>query len=258
MVRARRLKYGSVLLALVCALIYGDRATAQKPLFTTVQRSHWAYKPVVRPEIPSVQDKTWVRTEIDAFILHELEAKKLLPSKPADKITLLRRASFDLTGLPPTPEETADFLRDRSPKAFERVVDRLLASPRYGEKWARHWLDLARYAESEGFKADETRPNAWRYRDYVIKSLNEDKPYDRFVQEQLAGDELWPENPDALAATGFNRHYPDESNARNLRQRRQEILNDITDTVGSVFLASTVGCARCHDHKYDPILHKDY
>lgn len=254
MVQIRRLKYGIFLFVLA----FSGLTIAQKPLFTAAQRSHWAYKSAVRPAVPSVQDKSWGRTELDAFVLHELEAKGLSPSKPADKTTLLRRATYDLTGLPPTPEETADFLRDQSPKAFERVVDRLLASPRYGEKWARHWLDLARYAESEGFKADETRPNAWRYRDYVIKSFNQDKPYDRFVQEQIAGDELWPENPDALTATGFNRHYPDESNARNLRQRRQEILNDITDTVGSVFLASTVGCARCHDHKYDPILHKDY
>ena len=160
----------------------------------------------------------------------------LKPSPPADKATLLRRASFDLTGLPPTPEEVQAFLADNSPEAFEKVVDRLLASPHYGERWGRHWLDLARYAESEGFKADETRPNAWRYRDYVIQSFNADKPYDRFVQEQIAGDELWPDDPQARVATGFNRHYPDESNARNLMQRRQEILDDITDTTGAVFL----------------------
>jgi hypothetical protein len=171
---------------------------------------------------------------------------------------LLRRASFDLTGLPPTAEEIQAFVSDDSAEAFERVVDRLLLSPHYGERWARHWLDLARYAESEGFKADETRPNAWRYRDYVIKSLNDDKPYDRFLMEQIAGDELWPENGEARVATGFNRHYPDESNARNLMQRRQEILNDITDTVGAVFTGQTYACARCHDHKFDPILQKDY
>jgi hypothetical protein len=163
-----------------------------------------------------------------------------------------------LIGLPPTPEEVDAFLADHSAGAFEKVVDRLLASPRYGERWARHWLDLARYAESEGFKADETRPNAWRYRDYVIQSFNADKPYDRFVQEQIAGDELWPGNYDALIATAFNRHYADESNARNLMQRRQEILNDITDTVGGVFLGMTYACARCHDHKFEPILQTDY
>ena len=138
------------------------------------------------------------------------------------------------------------------------MVDRLLASPRYGERWGRHWLDLARFAESEGFKADEPRPNAWRYRDYVIQSFNADKPYDRFVQEQIAGDELWPDDPQARVATGFHRHYPDESNARNLFQRRQEILDDITDTTGAVFIGLTYGCARCHNHKFDPILQADY
>ena len=150
------------------------------------------------------------------------------------------------------------FVADKSADAYEKVVDRLLASPHYGERWARHWLDLARYAESEGFKSDETRPNAWRYRDYVIQAFNENKPYDRFVKEQIAGDELWPNDPWARVATAFNRHYPDESNARNLMQRRQEILNDITDTVGATFLAMTYGCARCHTHKFDPILHTDY
>jgi hypothetical protein len=137
-------------------------------------------------------------------------------------------------------------------------VDRLLASPRYGERWARHWLDLARYADSEGFKSDETRPNIWRYRDYVIDSFNQDKPYDRFIREQIAGDELYPHDPAALVATGFNRHFPDESNARKLMERRQEILNDITDTVGATFLGLTYACARCHDHKFDPILQRDY
>ncbi|MGH9799610.1 MAG: DUF1549 domain-containing protein, partial [Blastocatellia bacterium] len=160
--------------------------------------------------------------------------------------------------LPPTPAEVSAFVADRSPKAFEKVVDRLLSSPHYGEKCARHWLDLARYADSDGFKADDTRPNIWRYRDYVIKSFNADKPYDRFVKEQLAGDELWPGDSDAVVATGFNRHFPDEYNARNLLQRRQDILNDITDTTGAVFLGMTFGCARCHDHKFDPILQKDY
>jgi hypothetical protein len=158
----------------------------------------------------------------------------------------------------PTPEEVQAFVSDTSPDAFAKVVDRLLASPRYGERWARHWLDLARYADSEGFKSDETRPNIWRYRDYVIDSFNQDKPYDRFIREQIAGDELYPQDPAALIATGFNRHFPDESNARKLMERRQEILNDIADTVGATFLGLTYACARCHDHKFDPILQKDY
>ncbi|MDA1274906.1 MAG: DUF1549 and DUF1553 domain-containing protein [Verrucomicrobia bacterium] len=235
-----------------------NRSERAPDLFTPEQRAYWAFQKVRRPEPPLVSASEWVRNPIDAFVLSRLEAKRIEPSHRADKITLLRRASFDLIGFPPTPEEVDRFLSDTSDKAFERVVDRLLSSPHYGERWARHWLDLARYAESEGFKADETRPNAWRYRDYVIRSLNDDKPYDRFVKEQIAGDELWPDDPDALIATAFNRHYPDESNARNLMQRRQELLNDITDTVGAVFTGMTYACARCHDHKFDAILQKDY
>ncbi len=226
--------------------------------FTPAQRNYWAFQPVRRTEPPAVQNRNWIVNPIDGFIAAKLEAKGLKPSPPADRITLLRRASFDLIGLPPTPQEVEQFVADQSPAAYEKVVDRLLASPRYGERWARHWLDLARYAESEGFKSDETRPNAWRYRDYVIQSFNANKPYDRFVKEQIAGDELWPNDPQARVATAFNRHYPDESNARNLMQRRQEILNDVTDTVGATFLAMTYGCARCHTHKFDPILHTDY
>jgi hypothetical protein len=225
--------------------------------FTAAERNHWALQPVQHPKPPATHS-AWGQSPIDTFILEKLEAQTITPSAPADKITLIRRATFDLIGLPPTPEEVDAFLKDNSAEAFERVIDRLLLSPHYGERWARHWLDLARFAESEGFKADEPRPSAWRYRDYVIRSLNNDKPYDRFLSEQIAGDELWPNDPDAFVATGFNRHYPDESNARNLMQRRQEILNDITDTVGAVFTGLTFGCARCHDHKFDPILQKDY
>jgi hypothetical protein len=226
--------------------------------FTTQQRRWWAFQKVERTLPPKVIDNAWVANEIDAFILAKLEEKGLKPAPPADRVTLLRRATLDLTGLLPTPEEVQSFVNDSSPDAFAKVVDRLLASERYGERWARHWLDLARYADSEGFKSDETRPNIWRYRDYVIRSFNDDKPYDRFMKEQIAGDELYPGDPAALIATGFNRHFPDESNARNLMQRRQELLNDITDTAGAAFMGMTYGCARCHDHKFDPILHKDY
>ncbi len=199
-----------------------------------------------------------MRNPIDAFILAKLTAKGLAPAAEADRPTLLRRVTFDLTGLPPTPAEIDAFVNDTAANAYEKVVDHLLASPRYGERWAQHWLDLVRFAESDGFKADDPRPLAWRYRDYVIAAFNADKPYDRFVQEQLAGDELFPGEPAALVATAFNRHFPDEYNARNLEQRRQEILNDITDTTGQVFLGVTLGCARCHDHKFDPISQKDY
>jgi hypothetical protein len=226
--------------------------------FSQRQREFWSFQKVMPQTLPEVKSKAWVRTPIDRFIAAKLEAKGIAPGPAADKITLLRRATFDLTGLAPTPAEVDAFLADKSPQAFEKVVDRLLASPQYGERWGRHWLDLARYAESEGFKSDESRPNAWRYRDYVIDSLNRDKPYDRFVQEQIAGDEMWPGSSEARVATGFGRHYPDESNARNLQQRRQEILDDITDATGSVFMGLTYGCARCHNHKFDPILQADY
>jgi hypothetical protein len=222
--------------------------------FTDQQRNYWAFQKVTKPAVPAVS----ARNPIDAFVLAKLTAQHIKPNPSADKITLLRRAYFDLIGLPPSPEEAQAFLADNSPQAFEKVVDRLLASPQYGERWGRHWLDLARYADSAGFKADETRPNVWRYRDYVIQSFNEDKPYDRFVKEQLAGDELYPNDPEARIATGFDRLWPDESNLANPILRRQEILNDITDTVGGVFMGMTYGCARCHDHKFDPILQKDY
>jgi mono/diheme cytochrome c family protein len=217
----------------------------------------WAFRPVRRPAAPELHS-AWVRNPIDAFLLARMRAAGVHPAPPASRETLIRRATYDLWGLPPTPEEIDAFVADRRPDAWERLIDRLLASPRYGERWARYWLDLARYAESEGFKSDEKRPDAWRYRDYVIDSLNRDKPYDRFLMEQIAGDELFPGDAAALVATGFNRHWADESNARNLRLRRQEILNDITDTSGAVFLGLTVGCARCHDHKYDPISQRDY
>jgi hypothetical protein len=227
-------------------------------VFNAAQKKHWAFQKVQRPAVPTVRNTAWVQTPIDGFVLAKLEARGIKPSAEADRVTLLRRVSFDLIGLPPTLEEVQSFVADKSPNAYEKVVDRLLASPHHGERWARHWLDLARFAESEGFKADETRPNAWRYRDYLIRALNSNKPYDRFVKEQIAGDELWPADPDARVATAFNRHYPDESNARNLMQRRQEILDDITDTTGAVFMGLTYGCARCHNHKFDPILQADY
>lgn len=246
--------WGALVAAVIASLV---AAEAPKP-FTPQQRRWWAFQKVTKPAVPQPKNSTWVKNPIDAFILARLEEKNLVPAPPADRITLIRRATLDLTGLVPTPEEVQAFVSDPSPNAFTKVVDRLLASPRYGERWARHWLDLARYADSEGFKSDETRPNIWRYRDYVIDSFNQDKPYDRFMREQIAGDELYPQDPAALIATGFNRHFPDESNARKLMERRQEILNDITDTVGATFLGLTYACARCHDHKFDPILQKDY
>jgi hypothetical protein len=251
---------GAAILAMSLGAVLAAPAaeSSEKSEFTPAQRQLWSFQKVVRPADPPVKAREWVRTPVDAFVLNKLEAKGLKPSKAADRVTLIRRASLDLLGLLPAPEEVQAFTSDRSPNAWEKLVDRLLASPHYGERWGRHWLDVARFAESQGFKADETRPDAWRYRDYVIQSFNNDKPYDRFIREQIAGDELWPDSAEAKIATAFNRHYPDEYNARNLMQRRQEILNEITNVVGSAFLGLTVECAQCHNHKFDPISHKDY
>jgi hypothetical protein len=226
--------------------------------FTPAQRNFWSLQPVKKQAVPEVKNKSWVKTPIDAFVLSKLEENELKPNPPADRLTLLRRASIDMTGLPPAQEEIQQFLNDKSPNAWEKVADRLLASKAYGERWARHWLDVVRYADSNGFKADETRPNIWRYRDYVIQAFNDDKPYDRFVKEQVAGDELYPGDPDALVAMGFNRHWIDETNAAALYTRRQETLDDMTTVTGETFLGMTFGCARCHNHKFDPILQKDY
>jgi len=220
--------------------------------------SPWAFQTPIRPSLPVIKSKSWVRNPIDVFILARLEREALAPGKEASRSQLIRRLSFDLIGLPPTPEEVDAFVNDSSPGAYERLVERLLASPRYGERWAMFWLDLIRYADSDGFRADDVRPNAWRYRDYVIRAFNQDKPYDRFIREQIAGDELYPDDPEALIATGFHSNVPYEFNSRLLELRRQEILNDMTDTTGQVFLGLTIGCARCHDHKFDPISQKDY
>jgi hypothetical protein len=218
----------------------------------------WAYQPLKRLDVPAVQHKAWVRTPIDAFVLAKLEAKGIAPSPDADRATFIRRATLDAWGLIPSPEDVAAFVNDESPKAYEKLVDKLLASPHYGERQARRWLDLTRYADSDGYNTDGTRPNIWRYRDYVIKAFNDDKPYDRFVKEQIAGDELWPDSTEAKVATGFLRNFPDEINARDLNLKKQEVANDLTDTVGSVFLGTTVGCAQCHDHKTEKISQKEY
>jgi hypothetical protein len=225
---------------------------------SSASRPVWSYLPIQVPAVPQVQDKAWVLTPIDAFILAKLEEKGIKPSPQAERAIFIRRATLDVWGLIPTPEEVKAFVEDSSPVAYEKLVDRLLASPRYGERQARRWLDLARYADSNGFDNDETRPNMWRYRDYVINAFNQDEPYSRFIQEQLAGDELWPGKQDALAATGFLRGFPDNPNSRDLVQKKYQNTTDITDTVGKVFLAQTVECARCHNHKFDKLSQKDY
>ncbi len=222
-------------------------------------QGEWPFRRLVQPTVPTnAPQDPQIENPIDTFVNQKLKAAQLKMNAPADKLTLLRRVTFDLTGLPPTRAEQESFIADTSATAYAKVVDRLLASPRYGEQWAQHWLDLARYGESDGFKTDHIRPDAFRYRDYVIRSFNQDLPYDQFVREQLAGDELVPDNRDALVATGFLRLYPEDVNASNLVQQRQEILDDITDNAGLIFLGLTVGCARCHDHKFDPITQADY
>ena len=232
-----------------------------------VADGHWGWllrKPE-SPPIPKVKSYDRVENPIDAFILGQLEAKGLRPAPQADRRVLIRRVYFDLIGLPPTPEEVRSFLRDSDPKSYEKLIDRLLDDPSYGERWARHWLDLVRYAESNGFATDIERPTAWRYRDYVIRSFNRDKPFDVFIKEQLAGDELVEDlksdedrKAERLVALGFLRMGPWEADANSKTKLRQDFLNEITKTTGSVFLGVTVGCAQCHDHKYDPISQKDF
>ena len=236
-------------------------ATADQKKWSDDKTNHWAWQKVQRQPIPEVSNPDWCQTPVDNFILAKLDANGLKPNPPADKRTLIRRASFDLIGLPPTPEEVQDFVNDTSPDAFAKVVDRLLASPHYGERWGRHWLDVARYSDTKGQPRrnteDNANPFAWTYRDYVIRSFNENKPYNIFIMEQIAADKLfqmptWNHNPTNLAALGFltvGDHYMGMQN---------DILNDHIDVVTKGFLALTVTCARCHDHKFDPIPQKDY
>ncbi len=219
----------------------------------------WLLRKPSSPSVPAVQQASWVKNPIDAFVLARLEAKGLKPAPAASKRALLRRLYFDLIGLPPTPNEIDAFESDSTPDAYEKVVDKLLKDPRYGERWGRHWLDLARFAESDGFAIDGERPTAWRYRDYVIRAFNQDKPYNTFVKEQLAGDEMTEgDRSEHLVALGFLRMGTWEADANFKTQLRQDVLNELTGTIGQVFLGFTVGCARCHDHKYDPIPQRDF
>ncbi|HEY3900963.1 MAG TPA: DUF1549 and DUF1553 domain-containing protein [Chthoniobacter sp.] len=242
----------SIIGALLClAVATGFAADARDEA-----RAHWAYQPVRRPALPTVKMTVWVKTPIDAFILARLEAKGLQPSPPASKETLLRRVTFDLIGLPPTTEELRAFLGDTSPNAFAKVVDQLLASPHFGERWGRHWLDTARYSDTAGRGQAALQSYrfayAWGYRDYVINAFNQDKPYDRFIVEQLAADKLsLGEDKSALAALGF-------LTVGERFQNKNDIINDRIDTVTKAFLGLTVSCARCHDHKFDPIPTADY
>jgi mono/diheme cytochrome c family protein len=224
---------------------------------TDADKAWWAFQPPKRPAVPDA-GATWAKTPVDRFVFAKLTAEGLAPAPKADKRTLVRRVTLDLTGLPPTPEEVEAFVTDPSPDAYEKLVDRLLASPAYGERMARSWLDLVRYADSDGYNQDAYRPNAWRYRDYVVRAMNADAGYDRFVKEQLAGDELFPGDPEAKLATGFLRLWPYEYNLKAARVQLDAIFTDITDVAGDALLGLGVQCARCHDHKFDPILQTDY
>jgi hypothetical protein len=221
-------------------------------------RAYWAFQPIVRPAEPGVTHRAWASNPIDRFVLAELESKGLVPNPPATKRELMRRVYFDLLGLPPTPSEVTEFLNDTAPGAYERLVDRLLSRPEYGERWARHWLDIVRYAQSNGYERDGEKPFAWRYRDYVIRAFNEDKPFDRFILEQIAGDELPDGSVDSVIATGFQRLGVWDDEPDDALMAEYDGLDDIVSTTGTAFLGLTLGCARCHDHKFDPIPQSDY
>lgn len=240
----------------------GAAKVATKEGLWEVAREWWAWQPPARSAAPEVADGTWPKTEIDRFLLSALEEKDLTPVGDASKLTLLRRVTFDLTGLPPTPEEVSAFYNDSSPEAFQKVVNRLLDSPQFGKKWGRHWLDVARYAESTGKEINLAYPHAWRYRDYVIEAFNSDKPYDQFLREQLAGDLLSAKDDaqraEQLVATGFLTLGTKSVNEANPRQFALDLADEQIDTVTQAFLGVTASCARCHDHKFDPIPQREY
>ncbi|HIG31609.1 MAG TPA: DUF1553 domain-containing protein [Verrucomicrobiales bacterium] len=229
-----------------------------EPEFTDRELNHWAFRPIQRIEPPPVLNGQQVQNPIDRFILKRLEKLGLSLIPSADRRTLIRRLSFDLRGLPPTLEEIQRYLKDDSPTAWNNLIERFLSSPAYGERWAQHWLDVARFAESDGFEHDHVRPEAWRYRDWVINALNRDLPYDDFIRFQLAGDEIDPGNPTAAIATGFLVAGPDMPDINLLEERRHTVLNEITATTGVVFMGMGLGCAQCHDHKYDPVSQADF
>jgi hypothetical protein len=261
---------GSLLCGLLLCLLAGPAPAQERPArksgdlarydarIKPEDRRHWAFQPVRRPRVPLVKGASWVRNPVDAFVLARLEERGWRPAPPAPSRALLRRVYLDLIGLPPTPEEQEAFLADRALDSLSKVVDRLLSSPRYGERWGRHWLDLVRYAETNGYERDSDRPFVWRYRDYVIRAFNEDKPYDRFIREQLAGDELPDADADSLIATSYLRLGPWDDEPADPKEDHFDQLDDLVSTTALVFLGLTAGCARCHDHKFEPLTMHDY
>jgi hypothetical protein len=249
---------GMKLWSLAAALLLGNLAMDRADSPGSVGERHWAFQSVYRPAVPTVRDGAWIRTPIDAFVLARLERLGIRPCPPAEKRTLLRRVYFDLIGLPPTPAEQQAFLDDSSPDAFARVVDDLLSRPQYGERWARHWFDVVRYAESNGYEHDGVKPNAWRYRDYVIEAFNADKPYDQFLTEQLAGDEVDGADVQTQIATTFLRLGTWDAEPADSLIDRYDQLDDVLGTTVTAFLGLTLRCARCHDHKFEPFPQTDY
>lgn len=268
-----KLRFGFALMLLGC-VVFGSSLAAEEPkdsgpptaddydaFVQESDRDHWAFKPVVRPPVPAVQDAAWVRNPIDAFVLAKLEAKKWHPNPPAGAPQLMRRMYLDVIGLPPNLEEQALLANKESPDSaekFDQLADQLLSQPEYGERWGRHWLDLVRYAETNGYERDSTKPNVWRYRDYVIQSLNQDKPYDRFILEQLAGDELPDASTETILATGYYRLGPWDDEPADPKEDRYEQLEDMVNTTSQTFLGMTLACARCHNHKFEPYSTLDY
>lgn len=262
-VTAKMRQIFTILAAAMALAAATDTDVAPLGVYKPAERRHWAFQPrkdAAPPVFTDAAAKAFLRTPIDAFVLAALRKAELKPAAEADRATLIRRLTYDLHGLPPTPEEVAGFVNDRAPNAYEKLVDRLLNSPRYGEQWAHHWLDVVRFAESDGYEYDTHRPDAYRYRDYVVESFNSDKPYNLFIKEQIAGDEMEPSNDTVKVASGFNRLGPLRKNAGNqeVASSRTEVLTEMTNIVGAAMLGVTLGCARCHDHKFDPIRQSDY
>ena len=252
----QKLLFASALIFFLIPL--SPQVNSAKDNSTQPGRKHWAFQPLKKPRIPQVRDRDWVRNPIDAFVLAGLEAQGMRPNPEAGARALLRRIHLDLAGFPPTPSEQETFLQDTSEKSLDRIIDDLLARPSYGERWGRHWLDLVRYAETNGYERDASRPEVWRYRDYVIRAFNEDKPYDRFILEQLAGDELVDASGETMIATGYYRLGPWDDEPADPKEDRMDQLDDIVSTTALVFMGLSLGCARCHDHKFDALTMEDY
>ncbi|MCA9264049.1 MAG: PSD1 domain-containing protein [Planctomycetales bacterium] len=251
---------GSVIDWISAGAVWPDQQplqAANRPI-TEEDRSHWSFQPVRLPPLPDVDDLNWCRNAIDRFVRQRQECAGIVPAPEANRRTLVRRVYLDLLGIPPSPSEVRQFLDDDGPQAYERLVDRLLASPAYSERWGRQWLDVVRYAESDGFRQDAYRPHAWRYRDYVFSTLNEDRSFRDFVAEQLAGDEIAGDKPQRWVGTGYLRLHLYEYNQRDVFTQRTDILEEITDVTGEVFLGLSLRCAKCHDHKFDPLSRTDY